>query len=100
MDVLHTLIADGHETESSYLDQRDPSFAHHGFVDRCDAALQEHFGPSYATRIETRSSVERERPPGLTSEEQVFAWYDTERRLAGLKELLGEVRADVASLDD
>jgi len=55
MDVLRTLIADGHETESSYLDQRDPSFAHHGFVDRCDAALREHFGPSYATRIETRS---------------------------------------------
>jgi hypothetical protein len=36
----------------------------------------------------------------LISDEQVFAWYDTERRLKGLRELLREALIDLASLDE
>jgi hypothetical protein len=36
----------------------------------------------------------------LISDEQVFAWYDTERRLKGLRELLYEALLDLASLDE
>jgi len=36
----------------------------------------------------------------LISEEQVFAWYDTERRLKGLRELLHEALLDLGSLDE
>jgi hypothetical protein len=99
IDVLHTLIADGQEIQRSYSRERDPLSAHDSFVDRCDASLREHFGAAYAARIEARSGTDWERPPGLVSDELVFALYDTERRLAGLEELLGEVEADIASLD-
>jgi hypothetical protein len=36
----------------------------------------------------------------LISDEQIFTWYDTERRLKGLRELLYETLLDLASLDE
>jgi hypothetical protein len=99
-EVLQALIVDGQNTQRGYPEEPDPLSAHDSFVERCNTSLREHFGAPYAARIEAWSATDWEQPPGLITDEHVFAWYDTERRLTGLKELLGEVEADLAFLDD
>lgn len=98
--VLQTLIADGERTRNSYLKQPDPTSDHERFLAHCDGTLRDHFGESYMRRIEMQPVVECAFPPGATTDQQVFAWYDAERRLAGLRELLCQVEGDLASLDE
>jgi hypothetical protein len=99
--VVRELIADGERTKTAYADASDPSSAHGRFLQRCDSSLREQFGDSFARRIDAYSEFEWIQPASLISDEQVFAWYDTERRLAGLRELLYEALLDLgeASLD-
>ena len=98
--ALRELIADGERTETAYEDASDPSSAHGRFLQRCDSSLREQFGDSFARRIATYSEFVWIQPASLVSDEQVFAWYDTERRLTGLRELLDEALTDLASLDE
>jgi hypothetical protein len=98
--VVRELIADGERTKTAYADTSDPSSAHGKFLQRCDSSLREQFGDSFARRIGACSEFEWVQPPSLISEEQVFAWYDTERRLKGLRELLHEALLDLGSLDE
>jgi hypothetical protein len=98
--VVRELIADGERTKTAYADTSDPSSAHGTFLQRCDSSLREQFGDSFARRIGAYSEFEWVQPPSLISEEQVFAWYDTERRLKGLRELLHEALLDLGSLDE
>ena len=105
--VVRELIADGEHTKTAYADASDPSSAHGRFLQRCDSSLREQFGDSIARRIDAYSEFEWIQPASLISDEQVFAWYDTERRLAGLRELLyealldlGEAWLDLGSLDE
>jgi len=69
-------------------------------LQRCDSSLREQFGDSFVRRIDAYSEFEWIQPPSLISDEQVFARYDTERRLNGLRELLHEALLDLASLDE
>ena len=98
--VVREFIADGERTKMAYADASDPSAAHRRFVQRCDSSLREQFGDSIARRIDAYSEFEWIQPASLISDEQVFAWYDTERRLEGLRDLLWEALKDLASLDD
>ena len=98
--VVRELIADGERTKTACADTSDPSSAHGKFLQRCDSSLREQFGDSFARRIDAYSEFEWIQPASLISDEQVFAWYDTERRLKGLRELLHEALIDLASLDD
>ena len=98
--VVRELIADGERTKTAYADASDPSSAHGRFLQRCDSSLREQFGDSFARRIDAYSEFEWLQPASLISDEQVFAWYDTERRLKGLRELLNEALLDLASLDE
>ena len=98
--VVRELIADGERTKTAYADASDPSSAHGRFLRRCDSSLREQFGDSFARRIDAYSEFEWIQPGTLISDEQVFAWYDTERRLKGLRELLHEALLDLASLDE
>ena len=105
--VVRELIADGERTKTAYADSSNPSSAHITFLRRCDSSLREQFGDSFARRIDAYSEFEWIQPATLISDEQVFAWYDTERRLAGLRELLyealldlGEAWLDLGSLDE
>ena len=98
--VVRELIADGERTKTAYADTSDPSSAHGTFLQRCDSSLREQFGDSFARRIDAYSEFEWIQPASLISDEQVFAWYDTERRLKGLRELLHEALIDLASLDE
>jgi type II secretory pathway component PulM len=98
--VVRELIADGERTKTAYADTSDPSSAHGNFLQRCDSSLRKQFGDSFARRIDAYSEFEWIQPASLISDEQVFAWYDTERRLKGLRELLHEALIDLASLDE
>jgi len=98
--VVRELIADGERTKTAYADSSDPSSAHITFLRRCDSSLREQFGDSFARRIDAYSEFEWIQPASLISDEQVFAWYDTERRLKGLRELLHEALLDLASSDE
>ena len=98
--AVRELIADGERTLTAYADASDPSSAHGGFLQRCDSSLREQFGDSFARRIDAYSEFEWIQPASVISDEQVFAWYDTERRLKGLRELLHEALIDLASLDE
>ena len=98
--VVRELIADGERTKTAYADSSDPSSAHGRFLRRCDSSVREHFGDSFARRIEAYSEFEWIQPASVISDEQVFAWYDTERRLKGLRELLHEALLDLGSLDE
>ncbi len=98
--AVRALIADGERTKTAYADASDPSSAHGRFLQRCDSSLREQFGDSFARRIDAYSEFEWIQPASLISDEQVFAWYDTERRLKGLRELLYETLLDLASLDE
>ena len=98
--VVRELIADGERTKTAYADASDPSSAHGRFLQRCDSSLREQFGDSFARRIDAYSEFEWLQPASLISDEQVFARYDTERRLKGLRELLWEALTDLASLDE
>jgi hypothetical protein len=98
--VVRELIADGELTKTAYADASDPSSAHGRFLQRCDSSLRKQFGDSFARRIDAYSEFEWIQPASLISDEQVFAWYDTERRLKGLRELLYEALIDLASLDE
>ena len=82
------------------IDALDPSSAHGGFLQRCDSSLREHFGDSSTRRMNAYSEFEWIQPASLISDEQVFAWYDTERRLEGLRELLHEALLDLGSMDE
>ncbi len=55
---------------------------------------------SFARRIDAHSEFEWIQPANLISDEQVFAGYDTERRLEGLRDLLWEALKDLASLEE
>ncbi|HEX9607513.1 MAG TPA: hypothetical protein VF962_09805 [Gemmatimonadaceae bacterium] len=98
--VVRELIADGERTLTAYADASDPLAAHGRFLQRCDSSLREQFGDSFARRIDAYSEFEWIQPASLISDEQVFAWYDTERRLKGLRELLHEALLDLASSDE
>src|SRR5262245_48052173 len=98
--VVRELIADGERTKTAYADASDPSSAHGRFLQRCDSSLRQQFGDSFARRIDAHSEFEWIQPPSLISDEQVFARFDTERRLKGLRELLHEALLDLASLDE
>jgi hypothetical protein len=98
--VVRELIADGERTKTAYADSSNPSSAHGGFLQRCDSSLREQFGDSFGRRLGAYSEFEWIQPATLISDEQVFAWYDTERRLKGLRELLYEALLDLASLDE
>jgi hypothetical protein len=98
--AVRELIADGERTKTAYADASDPSSAHGRFLQRCDSSLREQFGDSFARRIDAYSEFEWIQPASLISDEQVFAWYDTERRLKGLRKLLHEALIDLASLDE
>jgi len=98
--AVRELIADGERTKTAYADASDPSSAHGRFLQRCDSSLREQFGDSFARRIDAYSEFEWIQPASLISDEQVFAWYDTERRLKGLRELLHDALIDLASLDE
>ena len=98
--VVRELIADGERTQMAYAGVSDPSSAYEGFLQRCDSSLREQFGDSFARRSDADSEFEWIQPASLNSDEQVFAWYDTERRLKGLRELLHEALIDLASLDE
>jgi hypothetical protein len=98
--VVRELIADGERTKTAYADSLDPSSEHGRFLRRCDSSLREKFGDSFARRIDAYSEFEWIQPATLISDEQVFTWYDTERRLKGLRELLHEALLDLASLDE
>ena len=98
--VVRELIADGERTKTACADSSDPSSAHGGFLRRCDSTLRERFGESFARRIDAYSEFEWIQPATLISDEQIFTWYDTERRLKGLRELLYETLLDLASLDE
>lgn len=98
--VVRELIAGGERTKTAYVDSSDPSSAHGRFLRRCDSSLREQFGDSFARRLDAYSEFEWIQPASLISNEQVFAWYDTERRLKGLRELLNEALLDLGSLDE
>jgi len=98
--VVRELMRTGSELRRPTQIRQDPSSAHGTFLQRCDSSLREQFGDSFARRIGAYSEFEWVQPPSLISEEQVFAWYDTERRLKGLRELLHEALLDLASLDE
>ena len=98
--AVRELIADGERTKTAYADASDPSSAHGRFLRRCDSSLREQFGDSFARRIDTYSGFEWIQPATLISDEQIFAPYDTERRLNGLRELLYEALLDLGSLDE
>jgi hypothetical protein len=98
--VVRELIADGERTKTVYADSLDPSSEHGRFLRRCDSSLREKFGDSFARRIDAYSEFEWIQPATLISDEQVFTWYDTERRLKGLRKLLHEALLDLASLDE
>ena len=98
--VVRELIADGERTKTACADSSDPSSAHGGFLRRCDSTLREQFGESFARRIDAYSEFEWVQPATLISDEQIFTWYDTERRLKGLRELLHEALLDLASSDE
>ena len=98
--VVRELIADGERTKTVYADSLDPSSEHGRFLRRCDSSLREKFGDSFARRIDAYSDFEWIQPATLISDEQVFTWYDTERRLKGLRKLLHEAQLDLASLDE
>ena len=100
VDAVRELIVDGERTKTAYADASDPSFAHGRFLQRCESSLREQFGDSFARRIDAYSEFEWIQPASLISDEQVFAWYDTERRPKGLRELLWEALTDLASLDE
>jgi len=69
-------------------------------LQRCDSSLREQFGDSFARRIDAHSEFEWIQPANLISDEQVFAGYDTKRRLEGLRDLLWEALKDLASLEE
>src|SRR5258706_12928879 len=98
--VVRELIADGERTKTAYAGSSDPSSTHERFLRRCDSSLREQFGDSFARRIDAYSRFEWIQPATLISAEQIFASYDTERRLKGLRELLREALIDLASLDE
>jgi hypothetical protein len=98
--AVRELIADGERTKTACADASNPTSAHVRFLQRCESSLREQFGDSFARRIDAYSEFEWIQPATLISDEQVFAWYDTERRLKGLRELLREALIDLASLDE
>jgi hypothetical protein len=97
-DVLRTLIRDARDTQQHYRGTSTPVQLHAEFVARCEAALRTHFGAAYATRVDRRLGEDWLQPPGLESDEHIFAWYDTERRIAALQELIAETADDLASI--
>jgi type II secretory pathway component PulM len=98
--VVRELIADGERTKTAYADSSDPSCAHGRFLRQCDSSLREQFGDSFARRIDAYSEFEWIQPATLMSDEQIFAWFDTERRLKGLRALLHEALLDLGSLEE
>jgi hypothetical protein len=96
--VLRTLRRDARETQEAFRATEAPASLHAAFIARCDAALRTEFGAAYAARVDQRLSETWLQPPGLESDEHIFAWYDTERRIAGLQELINEAADDLASL--
>src|SRR5258705_10948844 len=98
--VVRELIADGERTLTAYADASDPLSAHGKVLQRGDSALPEQFGDSVGRRIDAHSEFEWIQPANLISDEQVFAGYDTERRLEGLRDLLWEALKDLASLEE
>jgi len=98
--VVRELIADGERTKTACADSSDPSSAHGGFLRRCDSTLREQFGDSFARRIDAHSEFEWIQPANLISDEQVFAGYDTKRRLEGLRNLLWDSLKNLASLEE
>lgn len=96
--VLRALIRDAREAQQAYRGATDPARLHADLIVRCETALRDHFGAGYVTRVGRRLNEDWTQPPGLASEEHIFAWYDTERRIAMLQELIHETADDLASI--
>lgn len=96
--ALRILIHDARETQEAIHTADDPAALHAAFIGRCDAVLRREFGAAYAMRVDQQLSKTWLQPPGLASEEHIFAWYDTERRIVGLQELINEAADDLASI--
>jgi hypothetical protein len=96
--ALRALIRDARDTQAAFRATEDAASLHAAFIARCDAALRSEFGVAYAIRVDQRLSEDWLQQPGLASEEHIFAWYDTERRIAGLQELINEAADDLASI--
>ena len=94
--ALRILIRDARETQEAFRAADAPAALHAAFIGRCDAVLRSECGAAYALRVDQRLSEAWLQPPGLASEEHIFAWYDTERRIAGLQELINEAADDLA----
>ncbi len=88
LDVLRVLIRHARETQQRYCETSAPSQLHADFIVRCECALRAHFGEGYAMRVERRLVDDWLQPPGLSSDDHIFAWYDTERRIAALQDLI------------
>lgn len=96
--MLRALIRDARDTQAAFRATEDAASLHAAFIARCDAALRREFGVAYAIRVDHHLSDEDWlQPPVLASEEHIFAWNDTERRIAGLQELINEAADDLAS---
>jgi hypothetical protein len=97
--VLRALIRDARDTQAAFRATEDVASLHAAFIARSDAVLRTEFGIAYAIRVDQRLSDEDWlQPPRLASDEHIFAWYDTERRIAGLQELINEAADDLASI--
>jgi hypothetical protein len=96
--ALRALIRDARETQAALRATEDAAALHAAFILRCDAALRSEFGVAYAIRVDQRLSEDWLQPAGLGSEEHIFAWYDIERRIAGLQELINEAADDLAGI--
>ena len=78
---------------------RDPSADHAAFAARYDAFVAMEFGARRSGRLITAVAIDRSPPATLVSDDQIFVWYDAERRMSALRMLLAEVETDVASLE-
>jgi hypothetical protein len=98
LGVLNSLIARAQQAQRAYGTHSDPTAAHSQFVEECDRALLENFGPGYVRRISEWPSPNWHRLPGAVSEDAQFAHYDTARRLDGLFALAAATHQDLAEL--
>ena len=93
------MIRDARDTQAAFRATDDAASLNAAFIARCDAALRSGFGVAYAIRVDGRlSDDDWLQSPGLASEEHIFAWYDTERRILGLQELINQAADDLASI--
>lgn len=97
--MLSGLIAEAQHVQDVAVRDRDPSADHAAFAARYDAFVAMEFGARRSGRLITAVAIDRSPPATLVSDDQIFVWYDAERRMSALRMLLAEVETDVASLE-